>query len=34
MKKNNLYNMNKDKDTFNRRASTISGWINWIISTI
>ena len=30
MKNSNLYNIDKDK-TYERRSSTISGWINWII---
>lgn len=30
MKESKLYNINSDS-TFNRRASTISGWIRWII---
>lgn len=30
MKLSNLYNV-KSEDTFYRRASTISGWINWIL---
>lgn len=30
MKNNNLYNINSD-ETYNRRASTILGWINWIV---
>ena len=30
MKNNNLYNV-KSEATYERRASTISGWINWII---
>lgn len=30
MKESNLYNVNTDV-TFNRRASTILGWINWIL---
>lgn len=33
MKENNLYKVVKD-DTFERRASTVSRWIYWIISTI
>lgn len=33
MKKSNLYNVNKES-TFFRRASTISGWLNWIMSNI
>ncbi|MBQ5544254.1 MAG: transcriptional regulator, partial [Clostridia bacterium] len=33
MKNNNLYSMQSDK-TFNRRASTIIHWINWIVSLI
>lgn len=31
MKQANLYNINAD-ETFRRRASTISGWINWILN--
>lgn len=31
MKESNLYNVNTET-TFNRRASTVSGWINWILS--
>jgi len=31
MKHSDLYNVNTEK-TFNRRASTIIGWINWILS--
>ena len=31
MKESNLYNVNKD-ETYRRRASTISGWINWILT--
>lgn len=30
MKKSNLYNINSDT-TYYRRASTVSGWINWIL---
>lgn len=30
MKETNLYNINSE-ETFKRRASTISGWINWIL---
>jgi hypothetical protein len=30
MKRSNLYNV-RSEDTFYRRASTISGWINWIL---
>lgn len=33
MKGSNLYNIGKDS-TYHRRASTIAGWVNWIISTI
>ncbi|WP_395074535.1 type II restriction enzyme [Flavobacterium sp.] len=33
MKKANLYRVNEES-TFYRRASTITGWINWIISVI
>lgn len=33
MKSNNLYNVNSD-DTFYRRASTISSWLNWILGII
>jgi len=33
MKKAKLYNIGSD-DTYNRRASTILGWINWIINQI
>lgn len=31
MKDANLYNI-KSNDTYERRASTISGWINWVLS--
>ena len=31
MKESNLYNVNSDV-TYNRRASTVFGWINWILS--
>jgi len=30
MKRSNLYNIESD-DTFYRRASTVTGWINWIL---
>lgn len=33
MKNSNLYNVGEAK-TFTRRASTVSGWINWIIELI
>lgn len=33
MKGSNLYNIGKDS-TYYRRAATIAGWVNWIISTI
>lgn len=33
MKQSNLYNMDADS-TYERRSSTVSGWINWIISQI
>ena len=33
MKKSKLYNVNKES-TFYRRASTIIGWINWIMANI
>lgn len=33
MKRSNLYNIKKD-DTFKRRASTVKGWINWILNLI
>ena len=33
MKNSNLYNVGSDS-TFNRRASTIKGWLNWILSLI
>lgn len=33
MKKSNLYNVNSDS-TYERRSSTIKGWINWIIELI
>lgn len=33
MKKSSLYNVNSDS-TFERRASTIKGWINWIVGLI
>lgn len=33
MKRSNLFNIGTDS-TFNRRASTISGWINWIMNQI
>ena len=33
MKKAKLYNIGSD-DTYKRRASTILGWINWIINQI
>jgi hypothetical protein len=31
MKKDSLYNVNSDS-TYSRRASTVSGWLNWIVS--
>ena len=31
MKKDSLYNVKSD-NTYSRRASTVSGWINWIVS--
>ena len=31
MQEANLYNVNSE-ETFKRRASTISGWINWILN--
>ncbi|MDR1346723.1 MAG: transcriptional regulator [Bacteroidales bacterium] len=33
MKRSNLYNVNSDS-TYFRRASTITGWINWILSQV
>ena len=33
MKKSNLYNVGSDS-TFDRRSSTIKGWLNWIIGLI
>lgn len=33
MKRSNLYNVNSDS-TYERRSSTIKGWINWIIALI
>src|SRR5699024_7715964 len=33
MKESNLYNMNKPS-TFKRRASTIRGWLNWIVEQL
>lgn len=33
MKRSNLYNINSDS-TFERRASTIKGWTNWIVGLI
>ncbi len=33
MKEANLNNVNSDK-TFYRRASTILGWVNWIVEQI
>ncbi len=33
MQNSNLYNVNEES-TFKRRSSTISGWINWIISIV
>jgi uncharacterized protein DUF6997/uncharacterized protein DUF6996 len=33
MKTSNLYNVNSDS-TFYRRASTIAGWVNWIMNLI
>ncbi len=33
MKKSNLYNVNSDS-TFERRSSTIKGWVNWIVELI
>lgn len=33
MKRSNLYNVNSDS-TFERRSSTIKGWINWIVGLI
>lgn len=33
MKKSNLYNVNSD-NTYERRSSTIKGWINWIVGLI
>jgi len=33
MKKSNLYNIDSD-NTFERRSSTIKGWINWIVKLI
>lgn len=33
MKKSNLYGV-RSKETFRRRASSIKGWLNWIISLI
>ena len=31
MKNDSLYNVNSDS-TYSRRASTVSGWLNWIVS--
>ena len=33
MKSSNLYKVEADK-TYERRASTITSWLNWILSTI
>jgi recombination DNA repair RAD52 pathway protein len=33
MKKSNLYNVNSSS-TYERRSSTIKGWINWIVELI
>jgi uncharacterized membrane protein YbaN (DUF454 family) len=33
MKQSNLYNVGSDS-TFERRSSTIRGWLNWIIGLI
>jgi len=33
MKQSNLFNVNSET-TFRRRASTISGWLNWIIEQL
>ncbi|MBE6731673.1 MAG: transcriptional regulator [Ruminococcaceae bacterium] len=33
MKNSNLYNVKSDS-TYERRASTVSGWVNWILSII
>ena len=33
MKKANLYKVNSDR-TFERRSSTIKGWINWAVGLI
>lgn len=33
MQKSNLYNINRDS-TFERRSSTIKGWLNWVVSLI
>ena len=33
MKKSNLYNVNSDS-TYERRSSTIKGWVNWIVELI
>ena len=33
MKESNLYNVNSDS-TFERRASTVISWINWIVGLI
>ena len=33
MKKSNLYNVNSDS-TYERRSSTIKGWVNWIVGLI
>lgn len=33
MKKSNLYNINRDS-TYERRSSTIKGWVNWIVGLI
>lgn len=33
MKKSNLYNINSDS-TYERRSSTIKGWVNWIVGLI
>jgi len=33
MKSSNLFNINRES-TYNRRSSTIKGWIDWVLSLI
>lgn len=33
MRRSNLYNVNSDS-TYERRSSTIKGWVNWIVGLI